>query len=185
MSVGGLFKYAQRAFFSKPTPERQLVRLVKKEAIRRIVEVGIESLEDTTSVLQSCVKQARGEAVSYTALDLFDERSDSVEPLQLVSGYRQLVATGAKVRLVPGGAIGSLIREANSLADTDLLLLSKAVDDASLAAAWYYLPRMCHPGTLVFRLMPGGSTDGPAEWQPIGLDEIAQRAGGSRLSMAA
>lgn len=185
MSVGGLFRYAQRALFSKPTPERQLVRLVKKESIRRIVEVGVDSLDDTLGVLQACVKQARGDTVSYTALDLFDERPQSAGPLPLVSGYRQLVATGTKVRLVPGVPIGSLIREANSLADTDLLLLSQAIDDNALSSAWFYLPRMCHPGTHVFRLTQGESSDSPAEWRPISLEEIAQRAGGTPARMAA
>lgn len=184
MSVGGLFRYAQRALFAKPAPDRQLVRLVKKESIRRIVQIGVDSLEDTSTVLQACVKQARGEAVSYTALDPFDERPDSIEALPLMSSYRQLVGSGAKVRLVPGSPIGSLTREANSLADTDLLLISQGVDNATLAPAWFYLPRMCHPGTLVFRLSESESNESPAEWQPIGLDEIAQRASeaGARLA---
>ncbi|MEO0530302.1 MAG: hypothetical protein AAF266_06950 [Planctomycetota bacterium] len=176
MSVGGLFSYARRALFSKPTPERQLIRLVKKESIRRIVEIGIESIDDTISVLASTVKQARGEAVSYTALDLFDERPSDACPLQLMQGYRQLVASGAKVRLVPGSPVGSLVREANSLADTDLLLISQSVSDDALDPAWFYLPRMCHPGTLVYRLAPSETDDTPAEWQPIGLDEVARLA---------
>jgi len=41
MAVGGLFKYAQRVWFSKPTPERQLLKLVKNQPIRRVVELGV------------------------------------------------------------------------------------------------------------------------------------------------
>lgn len=185
MAVGDLFKYARRALFSKPTPERQLLRLAKQHAIRRVVEVGVESIESTTQLLGELVKQAKGETVKYTALDLFDARPDGAPKMSLVGAYRGFVATGAKVRLTPGALAGSLASEANSLADTDLLLLSREASDEALAHAWYYVPRMCHPGTLVLRRVDGEDADSPGEWRTIPLDEVAARASQRTTRLAA
>lgn len=176
MAVGELFRYARRAFFSKPTPEKQLLRLAKQQPVRRVVEVGVESLESTIELLTTLVKQARGEAVAYTALDPFDERVAGADGLSLVSAYRQLVATGASVRLKPGGLGGLVAAEANSLADTDLLLLSREASDAALGTAWRYVPRMCHPGTLVLRRVDGDTDEQTGEWRTLSLQEISDRA---------
>ncbi|TWT94027.1 hypothetical protein Pla108_37380 [Botrimarina colliarenosi] len=176
MAVGDLFRYARRAFFSKPTPERQLLRLAKQHAIRRVVEVGLESVDSTAQLLDLLVKQAKGEPVKYTALDLFDDRPAEAPSMPLVAAYRRLVGVGAKVRLTPGRLGASLASEANSLADTDLLLLSRDASDEALGPAWFYVPRMCHPGTLVLRRIDGEGDDPSSEWREIPLPEVAARA---------
>jgi hypothetical protein len=178
MAVGDLFRYAARAFFSKtaPTPEKQLLRIAKQHTIRRIVEVGIDSVDSTAQLLDALVKQAKDAPVKYTALDLFDARPDGTPTTPLVGVYRRFIATGAKVRLTPGDLAPSLCAEANSLADTDLLLLSREASDEALVHAWFYVPRMCHPGTLVLRRTDGMDGDATGEWAPISLSDIAARA---------
>jgi hypothetical protein len=178
MAVGDLFRYAARAFFSKtaPTPEKQLLRIAKQHTIRRVVEVGIDSVDSTAQLLDALVKQAKDAPIKYTALDLFDARPQGAPSTPLVGVYRRFIATGAKVRLTPGDLAPSLCAEANSLADTDLLLLSRDASDEALAHAWFYVPRMCHPGTLVLRRTDGESSDTAGEWQTIPLAEISARA---------
>lgn len=176
MAVGDLFRYAVRAFFSKPTPERQLLRLAKQHTIRRVVEVGVESVDSTAQLLDVLVKQAKGEPVKYTALDLFDARPQGAPTTPLVGVYRRLVSTGARVRLTPGDLAASLAAEANSLADTDLLLLSREASDEALAFAWFYVPRMCHPGTLVLRRTDAEAETDAGEWATVPLSEVAARA---------
>ncbi len=177
MAVGGFFERARRAFFSKPTPEQTLLKLVKGQSIHRVVEVGVESLEATVSLLTQLDKQADVERVQYTAIDPFDERADGETPLTLGEAYRELVATGARLQMTPGTIAASIATQANSLGDTDLLLLSSHATDDALEQAWYYLPRMCHPGTLVLRLNEAATADEPSEWQPMNLGEISALAG--------
>lgn len=185
MAVGGFFERARRAFFSKPTPEQSLLKLVKGQPIHRVVELGIESLETTAKLLAQLDKQAGGERLTYTAIDPFDERPADTQPLTLAETYRQLVATGARLQMTPGRLAASIATQANSLADTDLLLLSSQATDEALDTSWYYLPRMCHPGTLVFRRHDGQEADDPGDWLPVTLEEIAARAGASDRRLAA
>ncbi|CAN0360368.1 unnamed protein product, partial [Ectocarpus sp. 4 AP-2014] len=103
----------------------------------------------------------------------FDERHSNESPLPLMDAYRTLVATPAQTRLVPGRLGPAVVAEANSLADTDLLLLSQQATDAELAEAWFYVPRMCHPGTLVLRRLDGEDADSPGEWATVSLDEVS------------
>lgn len=176
MAVGSLFRYAQRALFAKPTPERQLLKLVKQQPIRRVLEVGIDSLDTSEQLLQALGKQAGGDELAYTAIDAFEERDAGASPLPLMQAYRRLIATGAKVRLTPGALAETIAAEANSLADTDLLLLSTTATDAQLETAWYYVPRMCHPGTLVLRRCVGPEDGTQDAWNAVPLEEIAARA---------
>ncbi|QDT68476.1 hypothetical protein MalM25_13980 [Planctomycetes bacterium MalM25] len=185
MAVGGLFKYARRALFSKPTPERQLLKALKQQPIRRVVELGVDSEEATVTLLQALAKQAGGEPIEYTAIDPFEVRPADQEALPLAGYYRQLVATGARVRLKPGEVAPGVAAHANSLADTDLLLLSRRTTDADLGPSWFYVPRMCHPGTLVFRRHEGETAEQPGEWRPITLEEVSSQAGAVVRSRAA
>ena len=176
MAVGSLWKLAQRALFSKPTPEQQLLRLLKTATVRRVVEVGVDSIDATEQMLAAIVKQAKGDPVRYTAIDPFDERPAGEGALPLMAAYRRLVATGARVRLAPGTLAGKLAAEANALADTDLVMLSRAATDAALAGGWFYLPRMCHPATLVVRRRVEAAEGSPEAWSVVALAEVAQRA---------
>jgi hypothetical protein len=151
VAAASWLKYAYLAHFSKPRTERQLYRLVKVHKICRIVEVGIFSLERTASMIAVAQRYAGTEQVSYTGLDWFDARSEDLPKLTLKQAHRELQATGATVRLVPGEpgrAVGAI---ANGHQHTDLLLLSSPVPESMLAPAWFYFPRMIDAESVVLR----------------------------------
>jgi hypothetical protein len=67
----------------------------------------------------------------------------------------------------------TLPQVANALQRTDLLLISAAVDDASLEKAWFYMPRMCTPTTMVLREVKNGSEH---RLEVIPVAELERRA---------
>ena len=151
MAAASWLKYAYLAHFSKPRTERQLYRLVKVHKVCRIVEVGVQSLQRTVAMISVAQRYAGKEQVSYTGLDWFDARDSDLPSLTLKQAHRELQATGATVRLVPGDPGRAVSAIANSHAHTGLLLLSASVPDSMLAAAWFYLPRMIDAASVVLR----------------------------------
>jgi hypothetical protein len=151
VAAASWLKYAYLAHFSQPRTQRQLYRLVKVHKICRIVEVGIYSIERTAAMIAVARRFAGGEQVSYTGLDWFDARPDDLSRLTLKQAHRELQATGATVRLVPGEPSRSVASIANAHQHTGLLLLSSPVTDSSLAPAWFYFPRMIDAESVVLR----------------------------------
>lgn len=147
MAVGALLKYARDALFSKPSSDRELVKLARKACVRRIVEVGIESPERTVRLLSELAR--RDDGVTYSGFDAFEQREAGEEPLSLLATHRLLAGLGAKVRLTPGEPEATMAAMANHLPDSDLILLPRDMDSRSATGVWFYLPRMCHPGTVV------------------------------------
>jgi hypothetical protein len=185
MAIGALLRFAKRAFFSKPAPpDPQLVALVKELRVTSIVELGIESLAQTQLLLATAVAGAPDERVRYTGFDWFDLRPAGLEPLSLLATHRALSGSGAAVKLAPGGPTEGLRSEANALAGTQLLLLSRHADDEAMGPLWYLVPRMCSPQTLVLQRVVGGE-EGHPDWASLPLDEVSRRAGGRTLRRAA
>ena len=151
MAAASWLKYAYLAHFSQPRTERQLYRLVKVHKICRIVEIGIQNVERTAAMIAVAQRYADAGQVSYTGLDWFDTRPDDLPQLTLKQAHRQLLATGATVRLVPGEPARSVASIANAHQHTGLLVLSSPVTDSMLAPAWFYLPRMVESGSVVLR----------------------------------
>jgi hypothetical protein len=60
-----------------------------------------------------------------------------------------LAASGARLRLVPGDPYSALAHAANSLLDTDLVVIRADQDPVALERAWFYLPRMLHEQSVV------------------------------------
>ena len=151
-----LLKYLWLAYLSKPRHDRQIYRLIRRSKVRSIVEVGIGDglrAERMIGLARRCSEQP----VRYTAIDLFEAREDAEAGLTLKEAYRQLKSTGARVQVVPGDPLSALSRVANSLTNTDLLLISGEQDEASLAAAWFYVPRMLHQNSHVLIEEPGAT----------------------------
>jgi hypothetical protein len=65
----------------------------------------------------------------------------------------------------------------------DLVLISAAHDEAALAGAWFYLPRMLHEGSVVLQEVPGDDKKGPT-WRPLPLAKIRELAGVGRRCAA-
>ncbi len=102
------------------------------------------------------------ENVTYTGIDLFESRTSSDgQGVSLKLAHRILLATGARIRLLPGDPFTALLqRAANGLTGTDLVVISADQNAAALANAWFYVPRMLHATSVVFveRVEPAAGT---------------------------
>ena len=151
MAAVSWLNYAYLARFSKPRSARQLYRLVKRNRVCRIVEVGVGSVERAASLIRVAQRYGGQEKVSYTGIDWFDARPADLPQLTLKETHCRLQATGAQVRLVPGEPARSIAATANAHQHTGLLLIAAFVYDSSLTPAWFYVPRMLDPDSIVLR----------------------------------
>jgi hypothetical protein len=159
------------AFFSKPVRDRRLYRHIRRHKSQRILELGVGTMERALRLIEVAT-QAGPNRVSYTGIDLFEMRGESDAPgVSLKLAHRELNASGAKVRLVPGSAQSALAQTANSLGPHDLVLIAADQPDESLAKAWMYFPRILAEGASVFREQPG-KNDSPPVWRLVSPDEL-------------
>lgn len=170
MSVLHSLQYAHLAWFSKPRADRRLYRIIRKQQIRSIVELGIGNAVRTQRMIRLAVRLAADTPVRYTGVDLFEARPAEQPGLPFKRAYQILMPLGAKLRLVPGDPFSGLVRAANELTGTDLLIVAADQEPDSLARAWFYVPRMLHDRSLVFVEEPqaGGGT----EFRLLSPDEV-------------
>jgi hypothetical protein len=184
MSVYSRLKYLHLAYFSKPSGQRCLHRAIRRNTVRRIVEIGVGDLRRALRMIDLAAR-CGGEVreIKYTGIDLFEARGDDRSPLMLKHAHKMLIATGAKIKLVPGNPFDGLSRTANTLMGTDLLLISADVDAAALEQAWFYVPRLLHERSVVFQAT---SDEGEGvSYHRVAADEIAQRARSNQRRRAA
>ena len=156
MAAANWFRYARLAHFSRPKANRQLYRLVKRDQICRIVEIGISDLSRAVAMIEVAQRFAGDKKVWYTGIDLFEARESNAAPLPMKETYRILRATEANVRLVPGAPASSLAAAANAHQNTDLILIGPDVAEADLRGAWFYVPRMLNETSIVLERAPCG-----------------------------
>jgi hypothetical protein len=183
VAAANWFRYAYLAYVSRPKSARQLYRLIKRQQVRRIMEVGLSDVEFTSSLIEVAQRFAGDQKVAYSGLDWFDARPEQNPPLTLKEAYRKLHATGASVRLVPGSPAASLATVANAHQNTDLILISSAVAAEELQSAWFYVPRMLHHQSAILREQKLEAGARSFEW--LSLSQIAEwagRAGGRRAA---
>lgn len=158
MAAANWFRYAYLAHLSRPQSSRQLYRLIKRNRVSRIVEIGISDVSRAVARIEVAQRFAEGEKVCHTGLDWFDARPPHLSPLTVKEAYRALHATGVNIRLVPGCPGRSLAGIANAHQNTDLILIASSVSDDELKAAWFYVPRMLHAESVILRECqhPGG-----------------------------
>ena len=179
MSVGSLLRSSYLLYFSQPAGDRALFQAISKQPIRSIVEIGLELAGRTERMLEVISWNGTTEPVRYTGIDLFDARSKPQSPLSLKQAFATLKKPQSglhlNLRLVPGDPATALARAANSLAATDLLVISANHDEQSLARAWSWMPRMLTPQSLVLVEAPGTKV-GSSTWRKLSLPEIHQLA---------
>jgi hypothetical protein len=175
VAAASWLRYLYLAHVTRPTNVRQLYRLVKRHQISRLVEVGIADIRRSLLLIEVAQRFAREGKVSYTGIDWFDERASALEPLSLKDAYRDLRATGANVRLVPGEPGAALAASANVHSNTDLILVAHLVVDRDLERLWFYVPRMLHGRSLVLREQQDPA--GQPTFSPIALSQIAEWGG--------
>jgi len=172
-------RYLFLTYLTKPACDRVLYRTIRQQPVRKILEIGIGTTARTMNLLDWSQRMAEGEAIRYAAVDLFEARPASQPKLSLKETHKLLKTTPVHAQLIPGDPGGALARVANSMPGIDLVLISAAHDDASLAGAWFYLPRMLHDGSIVLRELAGS-----AGWQEITPQQIRERAGSTRRRAA-
>jgi hypothetical protein len=146
-------KYLYLAYFSQPAMDRSLYRAIRRHKVRRILEIGVGPGDRAQRMIGLALRDESAEPVEYTGIDLFESRRDhDGAGVSLKLAHRILSQTAARIRLVPGDVFSALSRTANVLAsNTDLIVISADQDPDSLARAWFYVPRMMHDRTLVYR----------------------------------
>jgi hypothetical protein len=171
------------AYFSRPKADREIYRLLKRQQITRIVEVGIRDLERTCTIIEVAQRFAADKQVAYTAMDWFDARPSDASPLTLKQAHTALKETGAQVRLVPGAPAKSISTVANAHLNTELLLVAESITDDDMSFAWFYVPRMLRANSLVFR--EKRDADGQMQLKRLSIAELATRAEQAALRRAA
>ena len=174
MAAANWFRYARLAHFSQPKANRQLFRLVKRDRICRIVEVGISDLPRAVAMIEVAQRFAGDKKVWYTGIDLFESRQPGSAPLPMKQTYRILRATEANVRLVPGAPATSLAAAANAHQNTDLILIGPDVTETDLSGAWFYVPRMLNKTSTI--LSERRTADGLSSFAPLTRTQIAEWA---------
>ena len=175
MAAAGFLKSVYLRYLSKPAHQRQLFSLIKRNSIHRIVELGIGDGQRAVRMIEMAQRYHDSE-INYAGIDLFEARSEPQPGLPLKQAYKQLRATGAKVQLIPGDPYSSLARAANSLGDTQLLIIAAGEQDESLERAWFYVPRMLAPEAIVL-VESVGDENAKAKYQRLSRVEIERLAG--------
>ncbi len=181
MRLATTLRYLYLSYFSKPASDRALYRLLRKKRPRKVLEIGISTMDRTLRMLAFAQKLVEGEPIRYAAIDLFEARGPSEPKLSLKDCHRQLKMTDAQSQLIPGEPAGALARVANALPDVDLVLISANHNDAALAGAWFYLPRMLNSGSLVLREAAGSEG---ISFQTVELSKVREWAGSGRRRAA-
>ncbi len=158
MAAFSLFQYLRLAYFSQPANERGIYGAIRKIRATRLVEIGVGMGVRSKRLVQTAQRYAGDSQVAYCGVDLFEARSSHDPGWTLKRTHRELTAIGAKVQLIPGDATMALMRSANSLAGTDLIVIGADQDFESVERVWFYMPRMLHENSRVF--VAAGQADG-------------------------
>ena len=153
MSVFGRLKnllFSCTAQFTQTAEDRPLFRIIRERKVRSILEIGVGTAERTQRILEAATRNRPVGGVCYAGIDLFEAREDRTTGLSLKQVHRLLKPTKAKVRLVPGDPYSALSRVANSLAGTELVIISADQPSDSLHRAWFYMPRVLAADATVF-----------------------------------
>lgn len=171
------------AYVSRPAKDRVLYRAIRRAAVSRILELGMECGRRSTRMVE-LARQVCHQAPHYTGIDTFELSSPSAETLSLKAAHCKLKPTGARIRLVPGDPFTALAGAANHIGPCDLIVIAVSQQGDSLDKAWFYLPRLLHPATLVYMEQSGGD-NGPSHFELLPHDEIRRRAQAANRRSAA
>jgi hypothetical protein len=175
LSLGSLIRRIYLLYLSQPAAERALYRTIRAKKIRSIVELGIGLPTRTKRLLEIAAAVTSDQPLRYTGIDLFEARPGDQPKLSLKQAFASLQSPGVRLQLVPGEPADALRRVANSLTQTQLLLIDARQNPASLANAWTWMPRMLMPESHVFHEQPS-QKPGHTLWQPLNAAEIVRLA---------
>ena len=143
------------AYFSKPVSDRALYRAIHRQRWQRILEIGVGSGRRALRMLDVASRHHPKEELFYVGIDEFEARAAACPGLSLKEAHRQFKARQFKAQLLPGDPYAALMRAANALRSIDLVVISADQNAASLAQAWFYLPRVLHATSVVYQEQAG------------------------------
>ena len=184
MAITSHFKIPYFYYLSQPALYRPLYKTIYRGKSQKIMELGIGTGQRALRMIEVAALSRPAAEIQYTGIDLFEARSAGDGPgLSLKSAHCLIKATGARIRLVPGDPLSALARVANTLGPTDLIVISHRQDPESLAGAWFYLPRLLHPGSVVFTEQEDPSGELVLRViTPVEIEELAGGAVGRRVA---
>jgi hypothetical protein len=166
----------QLTHFSKPIEDRCVYRTMATRPVRKMVEIGIGTGQRSLQMIEMAGFQAPRDQLLYVGIDLFESRPKEHGPgLNLKQAHKLLSATGAQVRLLPGDPYSVLSRMANSFQEIDLVVISANLDRQSMARAWFFLPRMLYPKSLVL-VESTAKSSGQEAFRPLPTSKVAEIA---------
>lgn len=170
MSAASQLKYLYLSHLAKPAADRVIYRTIHNTRAGNLVAMGV----GTGVLAQKMIQLARDftsrSQVRFTGIDLFEMRATRDDGLTLKQAHSLLAPLKARIQLVPGDPYTALLRVANSLPDTDLVVIRGDQDAEALERAWFYLPRMLHESSVVLVERIG------AEGQPVRYDVLNREA---------
>lgn len=175
MSVGRLLRNLYLCYWSQPAADRTLYKAIQAGPIRSVVELGIGLPGRTQQLLEVAAWRSGGEPLRYSGIDLFEARPAGQGSLALKEAFARLRLPNVRTQLVPGDPHTALRQVANSLAGTDLLLISANQDRESLMRAWPWIPRMLSPTALVFQEEVGAKVL-KNHWRRLQVEDIQKLA---------
>ena len=176
MPAASLVKYLYLSYVASPQAERRLYRSLRSGKVSTIVEVGIGDGRRAARMISVAQRYSRLGTVRYTGIDLFEDRPIGETGPTLKQVHKLLVASGARVRLVPGDPFSALARAANELTGTDVVVVSAGHDIDALAKAWFYVPRLLHPQSMLFVEQKGADPKKDHQFELLPLDRIKHLA---------
>lgn len=174
MAAASRWKCLFLSWFARPRGDRLLYRHIRRLRPRSIVELGLRDGRRAKRLIEMAQACSPDATVTYAGIDLFELRPAGEVRVSLKNAFRSLKNTAARLRLLPGDPFQVLTRWANELTGSDLIVISADQDAESLARAWFYVPRMLHPGSEVFieRL----DAEGAISLQRLTMGEIEELA---------
>jgi len=151
VSQTSFLKYMRLAWLSGPSSERNLYRQMAKNKPTRILEIGLGLGVRSLRMFEIARRYCQASEISYTGIDLFESRPADQLSMSMKDAYKLLRQQGVKVKLVPGDALAAMTMTANSLTNTDLIVIDSDIREHVMDQAWKYFPRMMHSETLVLR----------------------------------
>ncbi len=172
MATAATFRSLFLFYFSRPAKDRVIYRAIPRYRVRRILELGVATGLRTLRMIELASRYAGADAVVYAGVDQFESRASTDSPgLTLKNAHQLLSSKGVRTRLCPGSPDTALAWAANSLGRFDLVLVSLDVEPSGMERAWFYVPRLLHRRSVVFREQWDESA-GRAIFRPVRRREV-------------
>ena len=177
-----LIQYGFLRFFSKPAAERAIYRAIARQRARRFVEIGVGRAVRAKRMLAVASRFHDREQLSYAGIDLFEDRPADNPGLPLKLAHQLLRPMAGKLQLVPGDAYSALCRSANTLVQSDIIVVTGNTDDEQMRPAWFFFPRMLHDKTCVFVAAESGEKE-ESHVETVTQEEISELSLASRSAV--